>query len=59
MQTLKKYVRSSSNLIVQVAKRQSELNSIGINEKPKVVKYAISLNLKIVFTLIQKESMFY
>ena len=46
MQTLKKHVRSSSNPIVQVAKRQSELNSIGINEGPKVVKYAVSLNFK-------------
>lgn len=32
IQTLKKYVRRFSNPIVQVAKRQSELNSIGINE---------------------------
>ena len=32
MQTLKKYVRSSSNTIVQVAKQQSEFNSIGVNE---------------------------
>ena len=46
MQTLKKYVGSSSNPNVQVDKRKSELNSIGINEEPKVVKYAISLNFK-------------
>lgn len=46
MQTLKKYVRSSSNPIVHAAKRQSELNSIGINEGLKVVKYAISLNFR-------------
>ena len=54
MQTLKKYVRSSSNPIVQVAKRQSELNSIGINEGPKIVKYAISLNFKDSFYIDSK-----
>ena len=32
MQTLKKYVRSSSNTNFQVAKQQSEFNSIGVNE---------------------------
>ena len=54
MQTLKKYVRSSSNPIVQVATRQRELNSIGINEGPKVVKYAISLNFKDSFYIDSK-----
>ena len=54
MQTLKKYVRSSSNPIFQVATRQRELNSTGINEGPKVVKYAISLNFKDSFYIDSK-----
>ena len=44
----------ASNPIVQVATRQRELNSIGINEGLKVVKYAISLNFKDSFYIDSK-----
>ena len=54
MQTIKKYVRSSSNPIIQWAEWQSEFGSIGVNEGPAVsLKFKDSLYWKYVLLKLE------